>query len=36
MSDDIDMKVGPVTKLYKKNKTTSKKLAIKSCLQIVT
>ena len=35
-SDDIDMKVGPVTKLYKKNKTTSKKLAMKSCLQIVT
>ena len=35
-SDDIDMKVGPVTKLYKKNKTTSKKLAMKSCLQTVT
>ena len=23
-SDDIDMKLGPVTKLYKRNKTTSK------------
>ena len=25
-SDDIDMKLGPVAKLYKRNKTTSKKL----------
>ena len=25
ISDDIDMKLGPVTKLDKKNKTTSKK-----------
>ena len=24
-SDDIDMKLGPVTKLHKRNKTTSKK-----------
>ena len=24
-SDDIDMKLGPVTKLYKKNKATSRK-----------
>ena len=35
-SDDIDMKLGPVTKLDKKNKATSKKLTMMSCRQIVT
>ena len=25
MSDDVDTKLGPVTKLYKRNKTASKK-----------
>ena len=34
--DVIDMKLGPVTKLDKRNKTTSKKLAITSCIQIVS
>ena len=33
---DIDMKLGPVTKLDKRNKTTSKNLKMKSCRQIVT
>ena len=33
-SDDIDMKVGPVTKLDKRNKTTSKMLMITSCRKI--
>ena len=35
-SDDIDMKLGPVTKLDKRNKTTLKKLAMSSCQKIVT
>ena len=35
-SDDIDMKPGPVTKLDKMNKTTSKKLMMTSCRKIVT
>ena len=35
-SDDIDMKFGPVTKLDKRNKTTSKKLTSTSCRKIVT
>ena len=35
-SDDIDMKLGPVTKLDKRNKTTSKKLTLTSCRKIVT
>ena len=30
-SDNIDMKFGPVTKLYKRNKTTQKKLMMTSC-----
>ena len=30
-SDDIDMKLGAVNKLYKRNKTTSKKLMMTSC-----
>ena len=30
------MKLGPVTKLDKRNKTTSKKLTMTSCQQIVT
>ena len=35
--DDIDMKLGPVTKLYKRYKIMSKKkLTITSCRQIVT
>ena len=29
-SDDIDMKLGPVTKFAKRNKTTSKKLTMAS------
>ena len=29
-SDDIDMELGPITKLDKRNKTTSKKLAMTS------
>ena len=32
----IDMKLGPVTKLYKRNKATSKKLMVTSCRKIVT
>ena len=36
-SDDIDMKLGPVSKIDKKNKTTSKKnLTMTSCQKIVT
>ena len=34
-SDDIDMKLGPVTKLDKKNKTPSKKLTMTTCWKIV-
>ena len=34
-SDDIDMKLGPVTKLDKRNKITLKKLAMSSCQKIV-
>ena len=33
--DDIDMKLGPVTKFDKRNKTTSKKLTMTSCQKIV-
>ena len=35
-SDDIDMEVGPITKLDKRNKRISKKMTIMSCRQIVT
>ena len=35
-SDDIDMKLGPVTKLDKKSKTTSKNLTLTSGQKIVT
>ena len=35
-SDGIDMKLTPVTKLHKKNKTTSKNLLMTSCPKIVT
>ena len=35
-SDDINMELGPVTKLDKRNKTTSKKLTMTSCRKIVT
>ena len=35
-SDDIDMKLGTVTKLDKRNKTTSKKSTFTSCRKIVT
>ena len=35
-SDDTDMKLGPVTKLDKRNKTTSKNLTLTSCRKIVT
>ena len=35
-SGDIDMKLGLVTKLDKRNKTRSKKLMIASCRKIVT
>ena len=35
-SDDIDMKLGPVTKLDKRNKTASKQLTMTSCQKIVT
>ena len=35
-SDDIDMKLEPVTKLGKRNKTTSKILTLVSCGNIVT
>ena len=34
--DDIDMKIRPVTKLDKRNKTASKKLTLTSCRKIVT
>ena len=35
-SNDIDIKLGQVTKLDKRNKTTSKKLTMTSCQQVVT
>ena len=35
-SDDIDMKIKPVIKIVKRNKITSKKLTIASCLKTVT
>ena len=35
-SDDIDMKLGPVTKLDKRNTTTSKEFEVTSCRQIMT
>ena len=35
-SDIMDMKLGPVTKLHKRNKITSKNLTMASCLEIVT
>ena len=35
-SNDIDMKFGLVTKIDKINKTTSKKMTMTSCQQIVT
>ena len=34
-SDNIDMKLGPVIKLDKRNRTTSKKLTMTSCRKIV-
>ena len=34
-SDDINMKLGPVTKLDKRNKATSKNLRLTSCQKIV-
>ena len=34
--DDLAMKPGPVTKIDKRNKTTSKKLTITSCRKILT
>ena len=36
MIDDTDMKFEPVTKLDKRNKTTSKKLSVTLCEKIVT
>ena len=35
-SDDVDVKLGLVTKLDKRNKTTSKNLTMTSCRKIVT
>ena len=35
-SDDIDMKLGPVTKLNKINKTASKNFTMTPCHEIVT
>ena len=35
-SDDIDIKLGSVTKIDRRNKKMSKKLTLKSCQQIVT
>ena len=35
-SDDIDMKLQPVTKIDKRNKTTSKNLTMRYCQKIVT
>ena len=35
-SDDIVMKLGPVTKLYKRNKTTLTNITLTSCWEIVT
>ena len=34
-SDDIDIKLGPITKIDNKNKTTSTKLTMTSCWRIV-
>ena len=36
MSDDIEMKLGPVTKHDKTNKNVSRSLKITSCQKIVT
>ena len=36
MSDDIDMKLGAVTKLEGRNKKKSKKLTMVSCWKILT
>ena len=33
---DIDMKLGPVTKLDKENETSTKNLTMTSCLKIMT
>ena len=30
-NDDVDMKLGPITKLDKRNKITSKNFAMRSC-----
>ena len=35
-SDDVDMKLGPVNKLDKRNKTTFKKMTMTLCQKIVT
>ena len=35
-SDDIDMKLGPVSKIDKRNKKTSKNLEMTPCRKIVT
>ena len=35
-SDDIDMKLEPVTKIDKRNKITSKNLTVTSCQQVLT
>ena len=35
-NDDIDMKLGTITKLDKKNKTVVKKMTMTSCQKIVT
>ena len=35
-SDDIDIKLGPVNKIEKRNKKASKKLTMASCLKIAT
>ena len=35
-SDDTDMKLGPVTKIDKRNTATSKELTVTSCRQIMT
>ena len=35
-SDDTDMKLGPVTKIEKRNTATSKELTVTSCRQIMT
>ena len=36
ITNDIDMKIGPVTKIDKRNTTISKKLMITPCREIVT